>query len=265
VSSTLDPDLAPERVTPRLDTRTFGRHYRFLPRCGSTHDEAVTAARAGEPEGLVVVADEQSGGRGRLGRTWHSPPGTSIHLSLLLRPAGSPAAFPPLTLLAGGVMARVLEDEGFAPILKWPNDVLLPTPEGPRKVAGILTEMASDRERIRHVVLGLGLNVNTAAFPPEIASRATSLRLQTGRTFDRGRLVAAFLNALEPACDELSRKGAEAALARFRPYARLGHRCRVDQGGQVVEGIALDVDADGALRLRDDAGKIVRVLSGEIA
>jgi BirA family biotin operon repressor/biotin-[acetyl-CoA-carboxylase] ligase len=257
-------DLAPARLTARLTTTRFGRRCEVLASCPSTNDRAAALGREGAPEGLVVLADAQTGGRGRLGRTWHSPPGENLYLSLLLRPACTPAALPPLTLAAGVAVTQALAALGLQPLLKWPNDVLLPVGGGQRKVAGILTEMATERERIRHVVVGLGLNVNTASFPPELEARATSLRLATGQPQDRGALVAAVLNAFEPAYDQLMSEGAAACLAAFRARAALPRPCRVERDGTVLEGTALDVDGDGALLVRDGRGEIHRVLSGEI-
>jgi BirA family biotin operon repressor/biotin-[acetyl-CoA-carboxylase] ligase len=236
-----------------------------LQACASTSDEVAARARAGADEGLLIVAETQSGGRGRLGRAWHSPPGENLYLSLLLRPAMPPWMVPPLTLLVGGVAAEVLSAAGAAPRLKWPNDVLLPVAGGLRKVAGILTEMASERDRVRHVVVGLGLNVNGTAFPAELAERATSLLLATGRPFDRGTLLAALLDGLEPAYDQFVAEGPTRALSRWRQHADLGRRCRVERDGAVIEGVAEDVDAEGTLLVRDDGGHLHRVLSGEIS
>jgi BirA family biotin operon repressor/biotin-[acetyl-CoA-carboxylase] ligase len=253
-------DLAPARVAAALTTRRFGRAYQVLATCPSTSDEVARLAREGAAEGLVLVADSQSAGRGRMGRAWHSPPGENLYLSLLLRPSIVAGQVPPVTLLAGGVLASVLAAAGARPQLKWPNDVLLPTAAGPRKVAGILTEMATERERVRQVVLGVGLNVHGTHFPPELAERATSLRLATGMGFDRGQLLARFLNALEPAYHQFVAEGPATALARWRTHAPMGGRCRVG----ALEGTALDVDAEGALLVRDDAGTVHRIQSGEV-
>lgn len=257
-------DLDPPRLAALLHTRRLGRDCHLLATCASTNDEAAARAREGAEEGLLVVADSQSGGRGRLGRTWHSPPGENLYLSLLLRPAMPPWMVPPLTLLVGGVAADVLAAAGVPARLKWPNDVLLPVAGHLRKVAGILTEMASERDRVRHVVVGVGLNVNAGAFPPELAERATSLLLATGRPFDRGTLLAALLDGLEPAYEQFVAEGPRLALERWRKHADLGRRCRIERDGAVIEGIAEDVDAEGTLLVRDDGGRIHRVLSGEI-
>jgi BirA family biotin operon repressor/biotin-[acetyl-CoA-carboxylase] ligase len=260
----LSADLDPQRLAAALGTYRLGRQYRLLAECASTNDEAAAAARADAGEGLVVVADAQSGGRGRQGRSWHSPPGQNLYLSILLRPTMPPWMVPPLTLLVGGVAAEVLAAAGTAPRLKWPNDVLLPTPAGPRKVAGILTEMASERDRVRHVVVGVGLNVNTTDFPAELADRATSLLLATGRPFDRGTLLADLLNAFEPAYDQFLADGPARAIERWRKHADLGRRVRVERDGLVIEGVTLDVDGEGTLQVRADDGRVHRVLSGEL-
>ncbi|HTA19793.1 MAG TPA: biotin--[acetyl-CoA-carboxylase] ligase, partial [Polyangia bacterium] len=159
-------DLSPTRLDARLRTRWLGRAYEWHEACASTNDLAATRARAGAAQGLVVATDQQSAGRGRLGRAWHSPAGENLYVSILLRPARPAPEIPPLTLLAGAAVARALTALGLAPRLKWPNDVQL-VGDGNRKVAGILTEMSSEGGRVGHVVVGVGLNVNGAEFPPE--------------------------------------------------------------------------------------------------
>jgi BirA family biotin operon repressor/biotin-[acetyl-CoA-carboxylase] ligase len=223
----LPEDLTAERIAGALTTGRLGRAYRRLEACASTSDEVARLARQDAPEGTVVVAETQTAGRGRQGRVWHSPPGENLYVSLLLRPAIPASAVPPLTLLAGAVVAEVLVAAGAAPRLKWPNDVLLPTSTGLRKAAGILTEMATERDRVRQVVLGLGLNVNTETFPPDLATRATSVRASIGHPLDRAALLTAFLNAFEPAYDRFVTGGAADALARWRQHATLGATCRM--------------------------------------
>jgi BirA family transcriptional regulator, biotin operon repressor / biotin---[acetyl-CoA-carboxylase] ligase len=249
----------------RLGTRWLGRVYEWHETCGSTNDLAAARARDGAAAGLVVAGGEQTAGRGRLGRAWHSPPGESLYVSVLLRPTRPAAEIPPLTLLAGAAVARALVALGLAPRLKWPNDVQLVAREGVRKVAGLLTEMSSEGGRVGHVVVGLGLNVNATAFPDELAARATSMRLVAGRAFERADVLAAVLAAFEPLYDEFEARGPAVAAAAWQPHAALGERCRVSVPGAPLEGVALGVDADCALRLRDDSGHIHRVLSGEIS
>jgi len=261
---TADPSLPPtaDRVAAALATRWLGRAYEWHAVCSSTSDLAAERARAGAAAGLVIAADAQTGGRGRLGRSWHSPAGENLYLSLLLRPARPAAEIPPLTLLAGAAVARALAPLGVAPRLKWPNDVqLVDGDDRRRKLAGVLTEMVSVGERVEHVVVGIGVNVNTTGFPAELADRATSLRAALGQPVDRARVLAAVLNAFEPLYDEFNRRGPAVAVEAFSAFAALPERCRVDDR---LQGVALGVDPDGALRLRDDAGQIHRVISGEV-
>jgi BirA family transcriptional regulator, biotin operon repressor / biotin---[acetyl-CoA-carboxylase] ligase len=255
-------DLSPEAVLPQLTTRRLGRDYVFLPSCGSTSDEVAARAKNDAQEGLLVVANAQTNGRGRRGRTWHSPVGENLYCSLLLRPALPARRAAPLTLLAGVALARALATLDFAPRLKWPNDLLLDTGAGLRKAAGLLADMASEGDRVRHLVLGLGVNVNARDFPEPLEHLATSLRLVRGLPVDRGRLLAGFLNAFEPIYDDFLL--GKAALDEWRRYAVLGQACWVDGNAGRIEGIASDVDDAGALLLRTASGETVAVHAGEV-
>jgi len=262
-SGSAENDLAPRAVLLLLGTRRLGRSYEFVAECGSTNDLVRSRAAAGAAEGLLIAADSQTAGRGRLGRSWHSPAGQNLYFSLLLRPALPARQAAPLTLLAGAALARSLAEAGVAPLLRWPNDLLLPVAGGARKAAGILTEMASDGDQVRHIVLGIGLNVNGLELPPELAERATSLRMALGRTLDRAVLLVGFLAAFEVIYDDFLARGPAQGLAEWRRHADLGRLCRIDQDGARVEGIASDIDDDGALLVRDEAGQVHRVISGE--
>jgi BirA family transcriptional regulator, biotin operon repressor / biotin---[acetyl-CoA-carboxylase] ligase len=270
-----------------LTTSRLGRRHVHLQTCGSTNDVLAALARTGgpgptggpesasppppaapAPEGTLVTAEAQSGGRGRMGRVWHSPPGSNLYLSVLLRPAGPTATIPPLTLLAGAALAETLGQLEVEARLKWPNDVLI-RPRGRtelpfRKVAGILTEAATEGARVCHVVLGIGVNVNVPAFPPDLADRATSLRLATGRTTARAPLLAALLAELERAYDDFQVRGAEAAIALWERHALLGARCRAQGAGGEIEGRTTGVGPDGELLVRDGRGVVHRVFSGEV-
>ncbi len=216
------------------------------------------------PAGAVLTADEQTAGRGRLGRAWHSPAGASLYVSILLRPKLAPSALPPLTLLIGAVMAQTLGDVGIACRLKWPNDIMLPTAQGLRKAGGILVEMATSQGQIRHVVVGLGLNVSPLAFPPELRDVATSLGNVSETVPDRLHLLQRFLNHFEPAYEAFERQGAPYALDLWRPHAWLGQLCRIERDALPLEGHAVDVDESGALILQTADGKRHVVLSGEV-
>jgi BirA family biotin operon repressor/biotin-[acetyl-CoA-carboxylase] ligase len=182
--------LAPDAVQPLL-TGGFGRVYHYEELCPSTQ----RLLQPDDPEGAVAVAEEQSEGRGRLGRSWHAPAGTSVLVSVLLRPAVDPPQLPELSLIAGGAVAEAIaETTGLDPVIKFPNDVLL----GGRKVAGILAEAGDGR-----VVLGIGVNANQTAeqLPPDAQTEPTSLRLELGEPVDRASLLAAILLQVERAYD----------------------------------------------------------------
>jgi BirA family biotin operon repressor/biotin-[acetyl-CoA-carboxylase] ligase len=259
-------DLAPPLVFSALRTRRFGRAYEFLPSCGSTNDEVARLAAHGADEGFLLASDAQTRGRGRRGRLWHSSVGENLCFSLLLRPAIAPTSASPLTLLAGAALGRALVSLGFSPQLKWPNDVMLDTGHGLRKVAGILTEMASEGSRIRHIVLGVGVNVNGQRFPDHLAPLATSLRLARDApiAMSRGALLAAFINAFEPIYDDFITRGPAAGLAEWRRLALLGQPCWVERESARVDGVAEDVDASGALLIRSSDGKLICVYSGQV-
>ena len=256
-------DLSEHRLARLLHTQRLGRRYVFLPSCGSTNDE-VAARATDSPEGLLVATDKQSNGRGRRGRVWHSPAGENLYFSLLLRPALPAQQISPLTLVAGAALAQALASLGFLPRLKWPNDVLLEGENGLRKVAGILAEMASEGGRVRHLVLGVGINVNTREFPTELADLATSLALVQGTALDGTQVLARFLDAFEPLYDGFVATGPAAALATWQRYALLGQSCWVDAGSHRLEGTAEAVDESGALLMRTSDGQLVPVHAGEV-
>jgi BirA family biotin operon repressor/biotin-[acetyl-CoA-carboxylase] ligase len=257
-------DLAPPLVLSALGTRRFGRGYEFLSSCSSTNDEVARLAANGAEEGFLLASDAQTCGRGRRGHLWHSPPGENLYCSLLLRPTITATAASPLTLLAGAALGQALASLGFSPRLKWPNDVLLDTGDGLRKVAGILTEMASEGSRIRHIVLGLGVNVNGQEFPEDLAMLATSLRLLRGTALHRSAVLAAFLNAFEPIYDDFVARGPAAGLLEWRRLALLGQPCWVERESARVEGVAEDVDTSGALVVRSPDGTRISVYSGQV-
>jgi BirA family biotin operon repressor/biotin-[acetyl-CoA-carboxylase] ligase len=256
-------DLTPAALLPLLKTARLGRTFDLLPSCGSTND-VLTARAPAAGEGLLVAANEQTNGRGRRGRAWHSPPGENLYASLLLRPSRPARQAASLTLIAGVAVAQALGGLGFSPRLKWPNDVILETDRGRYKVAGLLVEMASEGERVRHVILGLGVNVNAGGFPAELASVATSLRLVCGAPIERAAVLAGFLNAFEPLYDDWLAHGSAAGLAAWTSHAILGQRGWVDRGGERIEGVATAVDESGALLLRTDSGATIPIHAGEV-
>jgi BirA family biotin operon repressor/biotin-[acetyl-CoA-carboxylase] ligase len=210
-----------------------------------------------------VLADAQSAGRGRLGRSWASPAGAGIYVSAVLRP--SPQAMGLLTMAAGlGVADGVAAATGLQTHLKWPNDVCV-TGRPPRKLAGILAEAGSSRDRGQHVVVGIGVNVLPAAYPPDVAARATSLEGELGRPVSRGSVLAECLAGLWQRYEMLRTNRAADVLAawRVRAEATFGRRVEWDEPAGTQRGIARDVDAAGALVVAAE-GRLVRLTAGEV-
>ena len=173
------PDvLSPTLLRRQLRSSLFAKHIHHFFKAGSTNAIAFNLGRAGEPQGAVVLAEEQSAGRGRAGRAWHSEKTSGIYVTVLLRPAISPLVAPLITLLAGlAVRDAVLEETGLAPDLRWPNDLLM----AGKKFCGILTEMHAETDRVHFVVVGIGVDVNHTRMPEQLVGLATSLRMVTGK------------------------------------------------------------------------------------
>jgi BirA family transcriptional regulator, biotin operon repressor / biotin---[acetyl-CoA-carboxylase] ligase len=267
------------RFGTRLSTRRLGRTLLARAEAGSTNDEAWGALEVGAPDGTVVVADVQSRGRGRAGRTWHTAPGKSLALSVLLTQGCDRRSLGLLPLAAGLAVAQALETQGAAPALKWPNDVLL----GGRKVAGVLCESrrlqpapgASTAPPGREgasagardvAVVGVGVNVAQGAgdFPPEIAETATSLSL-AGIATDRESVAAAFLDALETLWAELRAGGRAALLAAWSARADFwGRAVTVRAPAGTLRGVARGLDPDGALVLGLGDGTQTVVVTGDL-
>lgn len=262
------PDaVTPQEVMPGLRTASFGRKIEYRESVSSTNDLAKQMARAGAPEGLLVIADEQTAGKGRLGRSWTTPPGSALAMSLVLRPALPPVQAPRVTLVAAVAVAEAVRAVTGLPVgIKWPNDLQL---HG-RKFCGILTEMEAEIDRVAFVVCGMGLNVNLEreSLPEEFRATATSLMAERGAPQARAPLVQAILARFEDAYGELMAGRFEAVLARWRALSiTLGQPVRVISvtGEATLEGVAEDVDEEGALLVRESAsGVLRRVFAGEV-
>lgn len=257
------PDkLLPTEIRAGLVTVKLGQVVHYFSRVNSTNDVARELARQGADEGTLVVAEEQTDGRGRRGRSWVSPPGTDIFASLILRPNLLPARAPLLTLttaVAGAEAIRGLT--GLPAAIKWPNDLLI----NGRKVAGILTEMSAEIDTIFYVIVGIGINVNTVSFPADIGAIATSLALESGQPFSRRRLLQLFLQQLERWYHTLLDRREE-VLQRWRELSlTLGREVTVYSPNFTVYGRALNIDQEGALLLETDLGEQVRILSGDVS
>jgi BirA family biotin operon repressor/biotin-[acetyl-CoA-carboxylase] ligase len=265
IAMVIPADLAPESIQARLRSRVIGRPLEVLGEVGSTNDRVMAAGRDGAPEGLALITDRQTAGRGRLGRPWASPPGVGLYTSILLRPTLPARRAPLLTLVAGLAVVEAIENvAGLAPRLKWPNDLLV----NGKKIAGILTETASVESRVSYVVVGIGINVHhdTQDLPEELRATATSLRLATGREIPRGDLAAEIYNGLDRWYREFSEGRFETILARGRERsAILGSSVDVLAEDERWSGRAVDLDADGALLVREKSGAIRRVVAGDVS
>lgn len=226
----------------------------------STNDVAALMAEHGAAEGSIVAANAQTSGRGRLGRSWASPPGAGLYVSAILRPAAD--VVPLITIAAGVAVADgVHAASGLRPRVKWPNDVYV---RG-RKLAGILAEAGSSGDGVPHVILGFGINLLTAAYPVDVAARATSIESELGRPADRGLVLAESLASLADRYASLQQGEHHIVVDAWRAWAAdgLGRVVEWEAGGSTCRGVAQDIDASGALLVRvDDA--IVRVISGEV-
>jgi BirA family transcriptional regulator, biotin operon repressor / biotin---[acetyl-CoA-carboxylase] ligase len=245
----------------------FGSRFHYDDEVGSTNDLAMRAAERGEPEGAVFVAGAQTAGRGRLGRTWFSPPGAGLYVSTIVR---RPALAPWITLAGGVAVAEGIRAATGLPVeIKWPNDVVAVGSAGfraRRKLAGILAEAVSDGRQMQHVVLGYGINLLTSAFPPELAHRATSIESELGRLVEAGPVLAQTLVALNRVTSEIETAGPSAFLRRWLGLAPSVTGARIEWNGAdgaPLSGVTAGLASDGALLARTPAG-IERILSGEI-
>ena len=260
VPDIMTPDLLRKRVNGKL----FGKRFYHFFKTDSTNRVAMELAYAGEEEGAVVLAEEQTQGRGRAGRKWHSEQGTGIYVTLLLRPRLSPVQAPLLTMLAGlSLHSAILAQTGLNAELKWPNDILV---QG-KKLGGILTEMHAEPSQVRFVIVGIGLNVNQEKFPDELASIATSLRKESGKSHSRLELLVRLLREFETDYNRFLREGPSYVVGRFAEVSQFadGKRVRVDTGRDTYSGRTAGLSADGLLLVKRDDGETITVVAGDVS
>jgi len=258
------PDLLlPEMLAPLAKGTIFSRIHHYY-KIGSTNTQAMEAAAAGAPEGSVFLAEEQTAGRGRGAHTWHSARSLGIHCSVILRPPLPPSEALILSLAAGLAVHDAVRqiDSTVEPDLKWPNDLLI----NGKKFCGILTEMNGEATRVRHVVVGIGINVNQTQFPDELQASATSLRLATGTDWSRLELCATLLKSLDREYHHLLHKAEarESILCRFqeRSTSARGRAVSVEENGG-FQGVTEGLDSRGFLQVRTTNG-LQTVLSGTV-
>lgn len=260
------PDLlSPDEVCPGLTTKVFGcDHYLHYQEIDSTNSRARTLAAAGYPEGTVVVAESQTTGRGRRGRTWHSPANQGIYVSIILRPVLPLKEISRVSLIAAVAVAETLEGElKLRPSIKWPNDILV----NDRKIAGILTEAVTDMDSVEYIVAGIGINVNNRPqdFPDELQATSTSALVECGRPGSRVRVLQGLLASLERHyCQLLNGSFARTLENLKRRSMVIGQEVRLDTVSDFLTGQALDIDDNGFLLVRDHLGITHTVISGEI-
>src|SRR5467141_810538 len=258
------PDiLTADMLRQRLKGSLFGKRIYHFFKVDSTNRVALELGHAGEPEGAVILGEEQTAGRGRAGRGWHSERAAGIYVTLLLRPKLAPVQAPLLTMMAGlSAHSAVQALKGLVVDLKWPNDLLI---QG-KKVGGILTEMHAEPNQVRFVIVGIGLNVNQEKFPGELANIATSLRAETGKPQSRMELLVRLLREFESDYNRFLREGVASVVARFESvssYAK-GKRVRVANGTESYVGTTAGLGPEGLLQVEREDGRVTAVISGDV-
>jgi len=254
--------LAPSVLEARLKTRFIGRPCLVLDEVDSTNSEAVRLASEGAGEGLVVIAKRQTGGRGRLGRSWHSLADDGLAMSILLRPDLPPEQISRLTLVAGVACHRALSNFSPGIRLKWPNDLLY----NGGKLAGILTEMRAEPGHVQAVIIGIGINVRAPAdgWPADITQPATDLSSAAGKPVSRLEVAIRTLESLEAAYVDFLENGFAVVREQWwQAHAASDKQVRVRDGNQYITGIAESLDIDGALLLRTGNG-VKRIIAGDL-
>lgn len=261
------PDVMSEEELKSLltgKTRWAGQEIYYYPDTDSTNIRAKELGEKGAPHGTLVVAGQQSKGRGRRGRGWESPPGCSIYMSILLRPEFLPSKAPMLTLIMAYSVAKALRAcTGMEVKIKWPNDIVL----NGKKLVGILTEMSTEIDYINHVVIGVGVNVNMASFSEEIAKTATSLRIETGEIIKRGALIVEMMKHFEQNY-EMYLKTEDLSGIREAYNGLLvncGKEVRILGAKEPYQAVALGINDSGELLVRKQDGSQEAVYAGEVS
>ena len=258
------PDLlASSLLRQELGECEIGHKIVHYFRIDSTNTVALRMASSGAPDGTVVLAEEQTAGRGRFGRAWYSEKSSGIYVSIILRPELAPSAAPVLTLMAGvAAQAAIERATGLAADIRWPNDLLL----NGKKLCGILTEMNAEVDRLHAVVIGIGINVNHRDIPDELRSIATSLRLEGGKVYSRAQILVGLLREIEQYYRILLKEGNQTIIDRWMAvssYAQ-GKRIRILTGNGEFQAVTAGLEPTGALRVRRDDGREEPLVAGEI-
>jgi BirA family transcriptional regulator, biotin operon repressor / biotin---[acetyl-CoA-carboxylase] ligase len=261
-----EPDalLADDLLARLGKTKVIGRDIRVFEQTTSTNDVIEKLARDGVKEGVVVFAESQTKGRGRLGRKWISPAHKGLWFSILLRPDFRPQETTQLTVASATALRRaIFLETNLQPEIKWPNDILI----GGKKVAGILTELSAELDKVRYIILGIGIDVNLDAgeFPAELKKMATSLKIETGKTISRAELVTAILRELDFDYTRIGGGKFSAVADEWESNCvTIGKNVMVQMGERKIRGRAESLDDDGALLLRTEHGHLERITGGDV-
>lgn len=250
-------------IEPMLQTKWLGREMTHLNSVPSTNQLARQMAAQGCAHGTVILAEEQTAGRGRLGRSWTNLPGKDICMSMVLRPRLEAQHAPRYTLASALGVYQLAAKLGASPFIKWPNDVLI----NGKKICGILLEMAGDMDALQSVIVGIGLNVNTDVFPEEIEKTATSLSLSIKRTLDRNQVLSMLLNLLEPLYEACENEDTyQALLSEYtRCCGTIGESISVTGIRETLNGVAEGIDGVGRLLLRTADGTLHALSAGDVS
>ena len=245
-----------------LSTQMLGNKIIFLPTVDSTNNEIKRLVTKKYAQGLTVVAEQQTNGKGRLGRTWHSPSGSGLWFSFLLYPDLSPLHIAGITLACGmGVCIAIRKYTGLDAFIKWPNDIII----GNKKVCGILTEMSAEADKINYAIVGIGINVNTSDFPKDICHKATSLMLEKGTKIDKTALFCFILAETEKYLNDYIQNYGIYIIDEYKKYCATLHRkVSVVRGRNTIQGTAVDIAETGDLIIKCADGKLMNIHSGEV-
>lgn len=252
-----------ETILKEIRTKWAGKTVHFAKETDSTNEWAKRLSQEGAPHGTLAVAEFQSAGKGRLGRHWQAPEGSSVMMSLLLKPEFEPGYASMLTVVMGLSVAQAMQKTGIEVSIKWPNDVVMSR----RKICGILTEMGLNGAKIREVVIGVGINVNLKEIPSELQDKATSLYLETGKTYDRIQILAQVLECFEENYETFIRTCSLSGMVEEynKLLANRNQPVRILDPNQPWEGTALGINEQGELLVKDEQGTIQIVRAGEVS
>jgi BirA family biotin operon repressor/biotin-[acetyl-CoA-carboxylase] ligase len=257
--------LLPEEIQKELETKRLGKKIHYLAEIDSTNSYGRQRAQEGGMEGEVFIAECQTQGRGRMGRSWVSPPYLNLHLSVILRPTLPPIHAPQITLMSAVALAETVQSFiPFSPEIKWPNDILA----NRKKLAGTLTESACDGGKILFVVLGIGVNLNFPfeLMPEAIREKATSIMILNQKPVDRNAFTRRLIQNLDQCYGDLEERGFPYISRRWEGFFQLkGKKVKVEGIGRSILGKAIGIDRDGALLVQEDGGALQRIIAGDVS